>query len=98
MDAQYRVSMIGRLLFEGVDLEIDVVDAHHFSSVDVDYLLVEQVAFQKKQASRAVNCRPIGCRGTRLDAAVNGRDCRKRKNAVPGLGFHDEGRDAGAVL
>jgi hypothetical protein len=43
----------------GIDLQIDVVDAHYFSSVDVDDLLVEQVAFQQEQTFVAVGCRPV---------------------------------------
>ena len=91
MDAQDRVGVVGSFVFVSVDLEIDIVDAHHFSSVDVDDLLVEQVALQEKEAFGAVHRRPISRRGPHRIPPLIAETRRKRKNAVPGLGFDDEG-------
>ena len=65
-----------------VHLKVDIVDAHHFSSIDVDDLLVKQVAFQQEQALRAIDYRPRSRRRGRANPAIDGRNRRKRQNAI----------------
>ena len=43
----------------GFHLQLDVVDADHFTSVNVDDLLIEQIAFQEKQPFRTVRSGPV---------------------------------------
>jgi len=35
----------------GMRLEVDIVDAHHLAPVDVNNLLIQQIAFQQQQPS-----------------------------------------------
>ena len=53
-DLQHEVSVATLLV------NVDVVDAHDFASVNVDDLLVEQVALQQEQAFAAAVRAPLG--------------------------------------
>jgi hypothetical protein len=82
----------------GVDLEVDVVDANDFAAVNVDDLLIEEVAFEEEEAFRAVGGGPVGGIGGGVNVGVDGGDGGEGKDAVAGFGFDDEGSDAVAVF
>jgi hypothetical protein len=44
---------------DGVDVEFDIVDANDFASVNVDDLLVEEIALEQEQAFSAVGGGPV---------------------------------------
>ncbi len=50
---------IGLFVFLGIEFEVDVIDPDHFSSVDVDDLLIQQVALEQKQAFGAISWLPL---------------------------------------
>ena len=85
-------------LGEGVDLEFDVVDADDFAPVNVDDLLIEEVAFEKEEAFGAVGGGPVRGIGGGVDTGVDGGDGGEGKYAVAGFGFNDERCDAAAVF
>lgn len=81
-----------------MNLKLDIVDADDFASVNVDYLLIEEIAIEQEQAFSAVGGGPFGgiCGGVNI--GVDGRDGGEGKNAVAGLGLDDERSDAITVL
>src|SRR5579863_9749369 len=69
-------------IFLRIDLQIDVVDPDHFSSVDVDHLLIEQISLQQKQTLSAVGWQPLCSRGRGSYAAVDRRYRGEGQNPV----------------
>ena len=55
-----------------IELKIDIIDADHFAAIDIDYLLIEQVALQQKQSFGAFDCRPFAgdCGGARMPPLI----------------------------
>src|SRR5271156_5012996 len=56
----------------GVDLKVDVVDADDFASINVDDLLIEQIALKKEQAFGAVGGGPVRGIGRGVNIGVDG--------------------------
>ena len=96
LDAQDRMRVSG--FDHGVDLKIDIVDADDFASVNVNDLLIEEIAFEQEQAFGAVGGRPVRGIGGGVNVGVNGGDGGEGKYAVAGFGFNDERCDAVAVF
>jgi hypothetical protein len=88
----------GSFVFLRINLQIDIVHADDFAAVDVNHLLIQQVALQQEQSFRAIGSRPLPRRRRGADASVDGRDRREWQHPVAGLGLYDQRRDAGAVL
>src|SRR5208283_1759554 len=82
----------------GVDLKVDIIDPHDFASVNIDDLLIEEIAFEEEQAFGAVGGGPVRGIGGGVNVGVDGGDGGEGKNAVAGLGFNDERGDAVAVF
>ena len=80
----------GALVFLRVELKIDVIDPDNFAAIDVDDLLIEQVALQQKQALCAIDRGPFCGGGFGADAAINCGYGRKRQDAVARSRFHDQ--------
>ena len=55
-------------------VDVDVVDPHHLAAVDVDDLLVEQVALQQQHALAAAIGAPLGCGSRNSQAAIDQAD------------------------
>ncbi len=89
-----QVSAFGRR----VDLQVDVVHANDFASVNVDDLLIEKIAFEQEEAFSAVGERPLGGIGGGVNVRVNGGDGGEGKDAVSGFRLDDERGDAVAVF
>ena len=85
-------------IHRGVNLKVDVIDTDDFASIDVDDLLIEEIAFEQEQAFGAVGGRPIRgiCGGVNI--GIDGGDSGEGKNAVAGFGFDNEGGDAITVF
>jgi hypothetical protein len=96
LDAEDGVRVTG--FGEGVDLQVDIVDADDFASVNIDDLLIEEVAFEKEQSFGAVGGGPVGGIGGCVNVAIDGGYGREGKNAVAGFGFDDVRGDAVAVF
>ena len=96
LNAQHGVSASG--FDHGVDLQVDIVDPHDFASINVDDLLIEEIAFEKEQAFGAVGGGPIRGIGGGVNVGVDSGDGGEGKNAVAGFGFNDERGDAVAVF
>src|SRR5260370_35440348 len=75
-------------------MQVDVIYTHHLPSVDVDYLLIQQVPLQKEEAFGSVRLRPLPRAGGGSDAPVNRSNNRKWQNPVAVLGLHTQPRDA----
>jgi hypothetical protein len=82
----------------GFDLQVDVVDADDFASMNVDDLLIEKIPFQQEQAFGTVGERPVRGIGQSVNTGVNSGDRREGKHAVAGFRFDDERGDAVAVF
>jgi hypothetical protein len=96
LDAQNGVRVTG---FDcGIDLKVDVVDADDFAAVNVDDLLIKEIALEEEQAFGAVGGGPVRGIGGGVNVAVNGGDGGEGKNTGAGFGFDDEGSDAVAVF
>jgi hypothetical protein len=96
LDTQDGVSVSG--FDHGVDLEVNVVDADDFTAVNVDDLLIEEIALEEEQAFGAVGSGPVRGVGGSVNVGVDCGDGGEGKNAVAGFGFDDEGGDAIAVF
>ncbi len=66
--------------------------------MNVDDLLIEEIAFEEKQSFGAIGGGPIGGTGGGVDVGVDGGDGGEGKNAVAGFGFDNERGDAVAVF
>ena len=55
----------------GVLMKIDVIDAHNFAAINVNHLLIEQVAAKEQQAFRAVGQNPVSSDVGRAHTTVN---------------------------
>ena len=66
--------------------------------LNVDDLLIEEIAFEQEQAFGAVGGGPVGGIGGGVNVGVDGGDGGEGKNAVAGFGFDDEGGDAVAIF
>ncbi len=89
---------VGRSRFRRIEHQVDVVDADYLAPVDVDDLLIEQIAFQQEQTFGAVRGGPVSRVGRAPHSAIDAGYGCEREHAIPRLGFHDERRDAGAIL
>ena len=83
---------------EDVAVEVHVIDADHFAPVDVNDLLVEEVALEEEHALAALELLPIGEHFGGFDPAVEGGDRGIRHKAVAGAGFDNDGGDSGKVV
>jgi hypothetical protein len=81
-----------------VDLKFDVVYAYDLAAVDIDHLLIEEIAVEKKQSFGAVSGRPIGRIRGSFDVAIHCRDRRKRQDAIAGFRLNNERSDPGPIL
>ena len=79
-------------------MKFDIVDADDLASVNVDDLLIEEIAFEKEESFGAVGGGPVGGIGRGVNVGVDGGDGGEGKNAVAGFGFDDEGGYAVAVF
>jgi len=91
-DVQQEVA-VGRRRFE-----LDVVDAHDLASVDVDDLLIEQIALQEQQAVGGGEALPLGHVGAGAHRGAGGRDGAGREHPLTVGGLDDQKRDAGRVV
>src|SRR5258706_13347 len=82
----------------GFDFEVDVVHADDFASINIDDLLIEEIAFEQEQTFGAVGERPVRGIGGSVDVGVDGGDGREGKYTVAGFGFNDERGDSVAVF
>ena len=82
----------------GIDVELDVVDADDLASVNVDDLLIEEIAFEEEQAFGAIRSGPIRGIGGGVDIGVNSGDGGEGKYAVAGFGFDNERGDAVTIF
>jgi hypothetical protein len=80
-------------------MQIDVVDADHFASVDVDNLLVEQIALEEEKIFQSRGHGPLGSRygSTHLHPRTDLNHARKKK-AVAFCGLDYQTRDAIGVF
>ena len=80
-------------------VEVDVVDADDLAAVNVDDLLVEEIALQQQQALGAGESGPVGGPGAGLDDAVDGLDLGEREQAVfAGAQADDQGGESDGVV
>ena len=68
------------MIRDGFLVEIDVVHADHFAAMDVDHLLVEQIALKQEQSFIAVAGRPLGRIVGGTNAAIDRRDRLRRRS------------------
>ena len=83
---------------DGRRIELDVVDADDFAAVDVDDLLVEEVALEKQHAVGGSRALPRGRIGFRADRGAALLDRRRREHTLAVSGFDDQVCDAGGVF
>jgi hypothetical protein len=75
---------------DGVDLEFNVVDPNDFAPVDVDDLLIEQIAFEEEQSLGTVGGGPVRGTSGGVNIGVDGRDSGEGKDAVARFGFNNK--------
>ena len=85
-------------LGDGIDLEFDVIHADYFASVNVDDLLIEEIAFEQEQSFSAVGDGPVAWTGRGVNVGVDGGDGGKWKNAIAGFGFDNQRGNASTVF
>ena len=100
MDTQHGMSPICVfiLVLRGVDLQVNIIHADYFSPIDVDNLLVKQIALQQEQTFGPVDGGPLRHHGRGAYAAIDRRNCGERQDAVAGFSLDDQGRYPGTVL
>src|SRR5438046_5906663 len=81
----------------GLRVKVHIIDADDFAAMNVNDLLIQQIALQQEK-SFALHGRPIGGGGIRADAAIQGRNPRKWQLTVALLGANDESGDMGEVI
>jgi hypothetical protein len=79
-------------------VQFDVIDANHFASMNVDDLLVEQVARQQEQTFGPVCDRPSRGRAIDAQAAIHRIDGTEGHHPVAGLGANDEHCNPRSIL
>ena len=79
-------------------LELDVVDADDLAAVDVDDLLVEQIALEQQQAVGGREALPVRGLGCRADGRAGRGDGVGREHALAAGGLDDQERDAGRMV
>ena len=79
-------------------IQINIIDSHHLASINVNHLLVEQVALQQEQALSAFSGSPIRRRGLGPNAPIDRGHGGKRQHPLTVLRFNDQHRDPGAVF
>jgi hypothetical protein len=81
-----------------VVIKIDVVHAHNLAAVDVNHLLIEQIAAEQQQSFGAVGRGPFRSRSGGPNAAIDGGNSSQGQHAVSRRRFDDQQRNPGAVL
>ena len=79
-------------------LELDVVDADHLAAVDVDDLLVEQVALEEQQAVGRGEAFPLRRIGGGADGGAGRANRVRGEHALARRGLDDQECDAGRVI
>ena len=79
-------------------VDINIVDPHHLAPVNVDNLLIEQVALQQQHAFTAAEGTPVCHRGGDPQSPVNQADGRNRHQAIAVAGLHHKAGDQAGIL
>jgi hypothetical protein len=79
-------------------LELDVVDADHLAAVDVDDLLVEEVALQQQHAVGRRKAVPVARLGHRPHRRAGALDLVVRQHPLAFSGLDDQERNAGWMI
>ena len=75
---------MGPAVFFGcVHLQLDIIHADDLAAVDIDDLLIEQVAFKKKQTFGAVCIWPVRGFGCGMDAGIDRGNGGGRRTRLP---------------
>jgi hypothetical protein len=74
-------------LFDRIHIQVDIIYTHYLPPVDVDYLLIQQVSFQKEESFGSVRHRPLPHAGDGSDASVNRSTAVNGRSRLPFLVF-----------
>ena len=79
-------------------VDVNVVDPHNLASVDVNDLLVEQVALQQEHAFTTGVRDPLRSGGSNPQAAIDQAERLGGQQTVAVAGFHHKARDLTGIL
>jgi hypothetical protein len=79
-------------------VKIHVVDAHNFAAVDVNHLLIEEIATEQQQAFGAIGHGPFGSASGSPNTAIDRGNGGQGQDAISAGRFDDQQGDAGAVF
>ena len=78
--------IVGRVL-----VQVHIINADHFASVNVNNLLIEQIPFQQKEALGLERRNPLGDRSWSTNPTIDGSDIGEGQKAVAVFSLDQQG-------
>src|ERR1019366_215619 len=94
----HRANLEHNVVVPSLLVDVNVIDPHNLASVDVDDLLIEQVALQQEHAFTARERTPLRRGGGNPQAAIDQAEQLSGQQTVAITGLHHEARDLTGIF